>query len=215
MTVFTTGCNAQSKANDAANESVIMLQIGNPVMTVNGEQMEIDPGRGTVPVIKEGRTLLPLRAVAEEMGGTVAWDKETQTTTLKKYNNTIQLTIGSNIAYLNERVNTLDTVPVVINGRTMLPIRFIAECFGYNVSWDDSNPTVTLIFDEESQTGTQEPITEKTDVNMNNPGNFNFETKNVMLNSGYEMPIMGLGTYSLSAEECYNSVTAFLVSLKY
>lgn len=43
-----------------------------------------------------------------------------------------------------------------------------------------------------------------------NPGRFNFETKTVMLNSGYEMPIMGLGTYSLSDEECYNSVTTLL-----
>ena len=43
-----------------------------------------------------------------------------------------------------------------------------------------------------------------------NPGGFNFETKSVTLNSGYEMPIMGLGTYSLSDEECYNSVTALL-----
>ena len=43
-----------------------------------------------------------------------------------------------------------------------------------------------------------------------NPGNFNLETATVTLNSGYEMPIMGLGTYSLSDEECYNSVTALL-----
>lgn len=43
-----------------------------------------------------------------------------------------------------------------------------------------------------------------------NPGSFDFETKTVTLNSGYEMPIMGLGTYSLSDEECYNSVTALL-----
>ena len=43
-----------------------------------------------------------------------------------------------------------------------------------------------------------------------NPGHFNFETATVTLNSGYEMPIMGLGTYSLSDEECYNSVTALL-----
>ena len=50
----------------------------------------------------------------------------------------------------------------------------------------------------------------KTIYNGDNPGNFNFETKTVMLNSGYEMPIMGLGTYSLSDEECYNSITALL-----
>lgn len=50
----------------------------------------------------------------------------------------------------------------------------------------------------------------ETIYNGDNPGNFSFEKKTVMLNSGYEMPIMGLGTYSLSDEECYNSITALL-----
>ena len=50
----------------------------------------------------------------------------------------------------------------------------------------------------------------ETETEEENPGNFNLETATVTLNSGYEMPIMGLGTYSLSDEECYNSVTALL-----
>lgn len=50
----------------------------------------------------------------------------------------------------------------------------------------------------------------ETDSAEKNPGNFNLETATVTLNSGYEMPVMGLGTYSLSDEECYNSVTALL-----
>lgn len=58
-----------------------------------------------------------------------------------------------------------------------------------------------------------EPIdagTSAANDSRDNPGNFNLETATVTLNSGYEMPIMGLGTYSLSDEECYNSVTALL-----
>lgn len=55
------------------------------------------------------------------------------------------------------------------------------------------------------------PDTEQeTTSEAENPGKFDFETHTVTLNSGYEMPIMGLGTYSLSDEECYNSVTALL-----
>ena len=50
----------------------------------------------------------------------------------------------------------------------------------------------------------------ETDSTVGNPGGFDLETATVTLNSGYEMPIMGLGTYSLSDEECYNSVTALL-----
>ena len=71
-----------------------------------------------------------------------------------------------------------------------------------------------------SETPAKEPTVESTapateeeaDSAVVNPGNFNLETATVTLNSGYEMPIMGLGTYSLSDEECYNSVTALLES---
>lgn len=69
-----------------------------------------------------------------------------------------------------------------------------------------------------SETLSNEPTAESTvpapegekDSTAENPGHFNLETATVTLNSGYEMPIMGLGTYSLSDEECYNSVTALL-----
>lgn len=56
------------------------------------------------------------------------------------------------------------------------------------------------------------PLTENMEVNMDNPGNFNFETRTVMLNSGYEMPINGLGTYSLHGDTCINSVKSALAS---
>lgn len=60
----------------------ISLQIDNPIMTVNGQQKEIDPGMGTTPVIINGRTLLPIRAVVEGMGGNAEWNNDTQTVTL-------------------------------------------------------------------------------------------------------------------------------------
>ncbi|HPB34327.1 MAG TPA: copper amine oxidase N-terminal domain-containing protein, partial [Caldisericia bacterium] len=53
---------------------IIILQINNKYMTVNGVKKEIDPGRGTVPVIIKGRSLVPIRAIIEELGGTVDWD---------------------------------------------------------------------------------------------------------------------------------------------
>ena len=65
----------------ANNDLTIKLQINNPVMTVNGEEKPIDE-QGTAPVIINDRTLLPVRAVVEEIGGKVAWDSETQTVTI-------------------------------------------------------------------------------------------------------------------------------------
>lgn len=144
MAVFTTGCSAQTQTAGSTEPVTITLQISNPMMTVNGVKQEIDPGRGTVPMIESGRTLLPVRAVVEAMGGAVAWDEETQTTVLAKGDAIILLTMGSHTAFLNETAHTLDTVPVIINDRTMLPIRFIAEGFGYEVNWDGDTSTVTL-----------------------------------------------------------------------
>ena len=130
-------------ANNTENLS-ISLQIDNPIMTVNGQQKEIDPGMGTTPVIINDRTLLPIRAVVEEMGGNVEWDNDTQTVTLTYNNDTIRLVIDNTTAYLNDTANTLDTAPTIINDRTMLPIRFIAESFKFDVDWNEAERIVTI-----------------------------------------------------------------------
>lgn len=127
-----------------ASDIVITMQIGNPEMTVNGETQEIDPGIGTAPVIENERTLLPVRAVIEALGGTVDWDNDTRTVTLTYGENVIELTINSTTAYLNGTGKVLNTVPVIINDRTMLPIRFIAESFGFDVDWTQETSTVTI-----------------------------------------------------------------------
>lgn len=122
----------------------LSMQIGNPIMTVNGTEMEIDPGRGTVPVVQNGRTLVPIRSIIEAMGGSVAWDEETQTVFLAYNGDIITLAIGNTTAYLNETANSLDTPPVQINNRTMLPIRFIAESYQFGVEWDADNAVIAI-----------------------------------------------------------------------
>ncbi len=136
----------QTETALAAGEGeIITLQIGNPVMTVNGEQREIDPGRGTAPVlVNDARTLLPVRAIVEAVGGAVAWDENTNTATLTYGSDVIDLTIDSATAYLNGAAQTLDVAPTTINDRTMLPIRFIAESFKFSVGWDGDTQTVTI-----------------------------------------------------------------------
>ncbi len=131
-----------ARAADAG--TVIKLQIGSPTMTVNGEEQEIDPGRGTVPIAQNERTLLPIRAVIEALGGSVTWDGETQTVMLAYKGDIITMVIGSTTAYINEEAQTLDVAPVVIDERTMLPIRFVAEGFKLGVDWDGETQTVTV-----------------------------------------------------------------------
>lgn len=137
-----TGC-AADKTNTDTNNAEIILQINNPNMTVNDTEKPID-GDGTVPVIVNGRTLLPVRAVAEEMGGTVQWDGSTKTVTLNYEEYEIKLIIDDNTAYLNGAAQILDTAPTIINERTMLPIRFIAESFKFNVNWNSEEQKITI-----------------------------------------------------------------------
>ena len=150
--------------NSYADENFTLeMQIDNPIMTVNGVEQEIDPGMGTTPVIGENdRTLVPIRAIIEAMGGTVGWEKETQTVTLNYGDDEIQLVINSVIAYLNGEENMLDSAPVIINDRTMLPIRFIAESFKFDVDWNGNTQTVTIIKAQEQPETAVEPTIEPT-----------------------------------------------------
>ena len=140
-----TGCAADEGTVQTAPESTeIVLTIGDPMMMVNGEEKEIDPGLGTTPVIINDRTLLPVRAIVEELGGTVGWNGDTREVTLGYSDSEIVLTIDSTSAALNGTAQTLDTAPTIINDRTMLPIRFIAEGFGLGVEWNGDTQKITI-----------------------------------------------------------------------
>lgn len=127
----------------ASENNIVKLQIGNPIMTVNNVEKKID-NAGTSPIIISERTFVPIRAIIEELGGEVEWDNNNQEITLNYKNNVIKLYINSTKAYLNNEENTLDTAPIIINGRTMFPIRFISESFGFNVDWNETTQTITI-----------------------------------------------------------------------
>ncbi len=150
-------CGIIGCAAEGTDNLTIVLQINDPVMLVNGVEQEIDPGRGTTPIIQNDRTLLPIRAVVEEMGGSVGWDEEAQEATLTLGEDIIRLTIGSTTAYVNDEAHTLDVAPIVVNDRTMLPIRFIAESFQFDVAWDNAAREVQITKIPESS-GTTVPV---------------------------------------------------------
>lgn len=127
----------------SAKKTVITMRIDDPTMTINGTKTAID-AEGTVPVIVNDRTLMPVRAFVEGIGGSVEWDGDARKVTLTYEDRTIELVIDSTDATLNGNAKELDTAPVIINDRTMLPIRFIAESFGFVVSWDGETKTVTV-----------------------------------------------------------------------
>lgn len=132
-------------AADYDRDVVVSLEMGNPMMQVNGIETEIDEGRGTMPMAIDGRTLVPIRAVIEAFGGNAAWNGDTQTVTLTMDGDTVILVIDSTVAYLNSDRHVLDVAPRAVNGRTMLPLRFIAESFNLGVAWDGDTQTVFVV----------------------------------------------------------------------
>ena len=129
----------------SASTNVIQLEIGNTTMYVNGKPVSL----GTAPIIMNSRTLLPVRAVVEAAGGTVAWDAPTQKVTIARKGKTLELWIGNNVANLDDQSVTIDSdarvVPVIRGGTTLLPLRFVAEALGLNIQWNAATQTITVI----------------------------------------------------------------------
>ncbi|GAB7053713.1 MULTISPECIES: stalk domain-containing protein [unclassified Paenibacillus] len=96
------------------------------------------------PVIREGYTLTPLRAILESMGAKVEWDSSTRTATARKGNAVVSIQIGSTFANRNGETVALEMPAQLVNGHTMVPARFVGEAFGGAVSWDGTTRTVEI-----------------------------------------------------------------------
>lgn len=125
--------------------TVISLTVNEPHMSVDGEKCLID-ALGTTPLIINGRTMLPIRAVIEAMGGGVAWDGATRTISLSLGEKKLNLRVDSAEMWDSEGTYTIDTAPVIIGGRTMVPVRAVVEYFGASVSWDGATKTTTITY---------------------------------------------------------------------
>ncbi|MHB8072019.1 MAG: tandem-95 repeat protein [Candidatus Cryosericum sp.] len=132
-----------------ASAHTMTLVIGSKTMTIDGTRTTLD----APAVIREDRTLVPLRATIESLGGTISWNAKTQQVTVKARGLTIILTIGKSMATVNGKAIAIDpknskVVPLLASGRTMLPVRFVAENLGLKVGWDTKTRTITLTWDD-------------------------------------------------------------------
>ncbi|MFQ7774234.1 MAG: stalk domain-containing protein [Anaerotignum faecicola] len=118
----------------------IILTIGSRKISVFGREIQND----VAPKIVNDRTMLPIRIVAESLGGTVTWNGELQRVTIQKGADVILITIGADTAYVNGTAVKLDAAAFVENGRTYLPLRFVSETLGAQVAWNEAEKTVTI-----------------------------------------------------------------------
>lgn len=125
--------NAEFKESAKEEKTVIKMQIGSKTIYVNDKAIEND----VAPVIINDRTLVPVRVVTETLGGDVEWNEDTKTVTLNIDGETITMVIGVEI-------EDYGVAPTIINDRTYVPIRFVAEKLGAVVTWNDEAKEVVI-----------------------------------------------------------------------
>lgn len=120
--------------------SLVGCADGGISVTLNGEALTFD----VQPQLIDNRTMVPLRKIFEAMGAVVDWNNDTQTVTATKGDERVIATINSKNVYINGETKTLDVPPMVIDDRTLVPVRFVAEAFGANVDWNEVAQTVII-----------------------------------------------------------------------
>jgi lysophospholipase L1-like esterase len=138
------------KAQDSIAEklkSQMVLCVGSGDAYVNNEKINIDQDHPeVVPVVKNGRTLVPVRFISESTGAKVNWDENTKKISITHVGKEIEMTLGSNVMKVNNEEIKLDVPPTVENNRTFIPLRALVEALGKNVYWDGKR--IILIGDE-------------------------------------------------------------------
>lgn len=122
------------------NQHIITLSVGSKVAHLDGQLVTLD----TPPVIVSGRTLVPLRPIIEGLGGVITWVPETRSVEVVFNGTTLLLQIGNHSAVVDSKEIILDVPAAIMNGRTMLPVRFVSEHLGADVQWEELTKTVTI-----------------------------------------------------------------------
>lgn len=125
--------DAADDSNAAEAGKTIKLQIGSRIVNVDNEAVIYD----AAPVIRNDRTLVPIRIITEALGGKVDWNGATKEVTLSINDKKIKMTIGKTL-------EKYGVAPVIIDGRTFVPVRFVADELGAEVAWDEATKTVTI-----------------------------------------------------------------------
>lgn len=125
--------DAADDSNAAEAGKTIKLQIGSRIVNVDNEAVIYD----AAPVIRNDRTLVPIRIITEALGGKVDWNGATKEVTLSINDKEIKMAIGKTL-------EKYGVAPVIIDGRTFVPVRFVADELGAEVAWDEATKTVTI-----------------------------------------------------------------------
>lgn len=111
---------------------------------LDGEPLALD----VPPEVKNQRTMVPIRAVAEAIGADVAWDQAARTVTMTRAGSTVTMTLDSTAATVDGKTVEMDVAPYATQGRTLIPARYAAEFFGQSVTWDGETRRAAITEDK-------------------------------------------------------------------
>ncbi|MDQ0254713.1 LysM repeat protein [Evansella vedderi] len=126
-------------------------------LVVDGARLNLSP----TPLLDNGNTLIPIRAISTHFGAGVSWDERTRTVGIRKGDTNISFVVGSTLARVNGRQVSVPPSRI-INGSTFVPIRFISETFGYEVQWNNGSRTVSIDTTPKTNNTTPSPTSPQT-----------------------------------------------------
>lgn len=125
----------------AGGQTLDVVSASPPItVSVNGKTLLFD----VKPIINNGRTLVPLRAIFEALGASVTWDENTQSVSAQNGNTVVVLKVGSFSAVVNGQEARLDVPAIIVANRTLVPLRFVGEALGGRVAWDESQRQINI-----------------------------------------------------------------------
>lgn len=142
QTVWSFAAETPGELQNDIERIEIAFQIGSDILKINGNDTQVE----TAPyVVGEGVTMVPIRVITEAFGAVVEWNEEEQSITITYEGVEMRLVVGSIEATINGRTLTMLSPPEVYNDRTMVPLRFISENFGADVSYDGETDSVLVV----------------------------------------------------------------------
>lgn len=123
---------------------VLKIWINNPIGYVNNKKIELE----TPPIIVNNRTMVPLRFIIENFGGDIYWNSTDSSIKIVFPEKEILMWVNNSTAYINGKKYILDSPPIIIGGRTLVPVRFVVEALGAYVFWNSTDSGVTIIYEK-------------------------------------------------------------------
>ncbi|MDO8686140.1 MAG: N-acetylmuramoyl-L-alanine amidase family protein [Clostridiales bacterium] len=230
FSISVVGAAATSTSTSQTSTTNNVSKSPTPILLINGTKLQSD----VPPVIINSRTLVPARAVFEKLGAVVTWDSKKRKVLVELGEKSVLLTIDDDIAFVNDQEVKLDVPAKIINGRTMIPLRFVGEQLNLAVGWNGITRTVTIdkvdksklpsilkdvkCLEKENQaviTLSVNNFTEVTTMRLSSPGRMVFDFHHTTLQSGYEkISILGKFVKAVRCAQFDEQTTRVVVDME-